>query len=88
MKSTLKVPDKGFYHGIRKSEVLQRIADGTGSSMDGFLTSPSGMPYDNPLKRGKSKKIISGNIKEMMMSGHPQKQAIAASMRMAGKRKK
>lgn len=41
-----------------------------------------------PLKKGSSKKVISANISEMMHAGHPQKQAIAAAMRMAGKKKK
>ena len=41
-----------------------------------------------PLLHGKTKAIISENIREMMHAGHPQKQAIAASMRMAGKPKK
>lgn len=38
-----------------------------------------------PLKKGKSKKTISSNIREMMHSGHPQKQAIAASLSQARK---
>lgn len=38
-----------------------------------------------PLKHGKSKKVISENIREMMHSGHPEKVAIAAAMRQAGK---
>jgi hypothetical protein len=38
-----------------------------------------------PLKKGSSKATISSNIREMMHSGHPQKQAIAAAMRQAGK---
>lgn len=38
-----------------------------------------------PLAKGKSKKIISKNIKEMVKSGHPQKQAIAASLNQARK---
>jgi hypothetical protein len=38
-----------------------------------------------PLKKGKSKKVISENIREMMHSGHPQNQAIAAAMSSAGK---
>jgi hypothetical protein len=38
-----------------------------------------------PLKKGKSKKIISENIREMMHSGHPQKQAIAAAYATARK---
>lgn len=41
-----------------------------------------------PLKKGKSKRVISENISEMMHAGHPQKQAIAAAMRQAGKSKK
>jgi len=40
-----------------------------------------------PLKPGKSQKVISSNIKEMVKAGHPQKQAVAASMRKAGKPK-
>lgn len=41
-----------------------------------------------PLKKGKSDKVVSENIKEMMKSGHPQKQAIAASLRQAGRARK
>lgn len=37
-----------------------------------------------PLKRGRSRKVISENIQEMMASGHPQAQAVAASMNEAG----
>jgi len=38
-----------------------------------------------PLKKGKSKKTISGNIREMIHSGHPKKQAVAAALANAGK---
>lgn len=41
-----------------------------------------------PLKTGSSKKTVSKNISEMMHSGYPQKQAIAASLNSAGKSKK
>ena len=41
-----------------------------------------------PLKKGKSKKVVSGNISELVHSGRPQKQAIAIAMRTAGKKKK
>ncbi len=38
-----------------------------------------------PLAKGKSKKVISSNIKEMMESGHPQKQSVAAALNQARK---
>lgn len=38
-----------------------------------------------PLKKGKSKATISKNIKEMVKSGYPQKQAVAASLNQARK---
>jgi hypothetical protein len=41
-----------------------------------------------PLLKGSSKETIGENIREMMHAGHPQAQAIAASMRNAGKGKK
>lgn len=37
-----------------------------------------------PLKKGKSKKVISENIRREMHRGKPQKQAIAIAMRTAG----
>lgn len=32
-----------------------------------------------PLKKGKGKKAFKENVKEMVHSGHPQKQALAAA---------
>lgn len=37
-----------------------------------------------PLKQGKSQKVISANIKELMKSGRPREQAVAISLREAG----
>ena len=37
-----------------------------------------------PLKSGKSKKVVSANIKTEMAHGKPQAQAVAIAMRKAG----
>lgn len=41
-----------------------------------------------PLKKGKSKKVISENIAELRRSGRPAKQAVAIAMKEAGKSRK
>lgn len=41
-----------------------------------------------PLKKGKSKKVISSNIKTEMKAGRPKRQAVAIAMSKAGKKKK
>jgi len=40
-----------------------------------------------PIAKGKSKKVISSNIKELMSSGRPQAQSVAIAMKEAGKSK-
>jgi hypothetical protein len=37
-----------------------------------------------PLEEGSSKAVVSKNISEMVASGHPQKQAVAAALSKAG----
>jgi hypothetical protein len=41
-----------------------------------------------PLRKGKGKKKIRHNIREMMAAGHPHEQAVAAAMNAAGMSKK
>lgn len=36
-----------------------------------------------PLEKGSSREVVSRNISEMVHSGHPQKQAVAAALRNA-----
>lgn len=47
-----------------------------------------GKVQDMPFKKGHSPQVVSENIKEMMRSGKPQKQSIAASLASARKYKK
>jgi len=41
-----------------------------------------------PLKKGKSQKVISANIKTELKTGKPRKQAIAIALRTANKKRK
>jgi len=41
-----------------------------------------------PLKKGKSQKTVSSNIRTLIREGKPKKQAIAMALQTAGKSKK
>jgi hypothetical protein len=41
-----------------------------------------------PLKKGKSKKAVSSNVKKLRGEGYPQRQAVAIALSTAGKSKK
>ena len=38
-----------------------------------------------PLRPGRSNKVVSNNVKELVKAGYPQRQAVAVAMRKAGK---
>ena len=41
-----------------------------------------------PLKKGKSKKTVSSNVKKLRGEGYPQRQAVAIAMNTAGKNRR
>lgn len=78
-----------------KTAGVQKIHGGYGSkaliAAQGaslFMTAPSGMPANNPLKKGSGKAVISSNISTLRHEGRKQSQAVAIAFSKAGKSKK
>jgi uncharacterized protein YoaH (UPF0181 family) len=83
----------GCHHGEFTSphiaELLKKkMGDVKVTNRDMYVDTEHSKDKLMPLMHGKSKGVISENIREMMKSGHSQPQAIAASLRQAGKSKK
>ena len=78
-----------FFLGIPSASFLTYVAGvrGADAPVSGgrFLRQEGVGELTVPLKKGSSQKTISKNIAEMIKSGHPRAQAIAAAMRSAGK---
>lgn len=62
-------------HGDNKSSVMMAH-----QGASAFMSGKNMHSDDNPLRAGKSREIISGNISELAHSGKPQKQAIAIAL--------
>jgi hypothetical protein len=41
-----------------------------------------------PLRKGRSQKVVSANVRKLVHEGYPVKQAVAIALRVAGKARK
>lgn len=75
----------GCKHGHTRSVA---VAKGVEEEMGDVTVTHRDKDKHMPLMKGSSKEVVSENIREMRKAGHPEDQAVAAAMRMAGKSKK
>jgi len=83
-----------------QAEVDRFVKDGIEAWIEEVASSPADKPEYRlvrvvekevrtmPLKRGKSRKVVSANINELKESGRPQDQAVAIALNQAGLAKK
>lgn len=81
-KAKIAVGDK---HGHTRAP---HIAERVGRHLGASVTHRDKEKPRMALLKGKSQSVISENIREMRKAGHPEDQAVAAAMRMAGKARK
>ena len=74
--------------GSKRLVATLDVISGPGAKIANMALNRLAIPVGNPLESGKSKKVISRNIRTEMHSGKPQKQSIAIAYSKAGKSKK
>ena len=85
-RGTLALPQRQSNSASRADEVNSTSYVGVSSDRPQHTSALLITVQENsamPLKKGKSKTVISGNIRELRHSGRPQKQAVAIAMRTA-----
>ena len=78
-----------MYTSDRFREMLSKgWEEAANGALSDALKRKAEMEVRMPLKKGKSKKVVSQNIETEMAAGRPQKQAVAIALSKAGKGRK